>query len=91
MNLELIKSFAKDFPFDETDAFWNVTYKTQPPSAPTDTHHATARLIIAYLRATGITQDAFNVSDFTEQDRKILVNDIAHILRDANTAGTPPA
>lgn len=91
MNLKLIKSFAKDFPFDETDAFWNVTYKTQPPSAPTDTHHATARLIIAYLRATGITQDAFNVSDFTEQDRKILVNDIAHILRDASTAGTPPA
>lgn len=91
MNLELIKSLSQDFPFDETDEWWDVTYKTRPPSAPIDTHHATARLIIAYLRATGVTKDAFHISDFTEQDRKTLVNDIAHILRDASTAGTPPA
>jgi len=72
---------GNDYPFDESDGWWKQTECTEPPSKPTDWAHSAARGIVKRFQEVNEISEKFNLEKISEHDRKLIVENIAEIIR----------
>ena len=75
---QLIKH-GNEFPFDETDAWWDED--GEKPAKPKDWAHAAARGIIASLQDRVGIKHELEHSNIDEETRKEIIAEIAAIIR----------
>lgn len=70
---------GNEFPFDETDAWWDTDGKK--PTKPKDWAHAAARGVITSLQDRRGIKHELDQSNIDEETRKEIVEEIASIIR----------
>lgn len=77
MNAKISMSLGAEYPYDVSDAWWDIDDEVPPP--PDDWAHSAARGVLADLQSRGAIKQVLEGID--ENIRKEIVASVAEIIR----------